>query len=136
GAGLSTTKLVQVVLVARVACKVESPKPNCRWRSAASPGSAGFTLSSTINLQRFCSLCGHSNSTDRLPSFLGSAIVASALRVTRLSPAWQFRPPRVTVRRNPECRLGQERTYKRRPIGVFDSGVGGLTVVRALRGVL
>src|SRR3954467_13700167 len=29
--------------------------------------------------------------------------------------------------------MGQERTYKRRPIGVFDSGVGGLTVVRALR---
>src|SRR4029078_333450 len=29
-----------------------------------------------------------------------------------------------------------ERTYKRRPIGVFDSGVGGLTVVRALRAVL
>jgi glutamate racemase len=32
--------------------------------------------------------------------------------------------------------MGQERTYKRRPIGVFDSGVGGLTVVRALRTVL
>ena len=32
--------------------------------------------------------------------------------------------------------MGQERTYKRRPIGVFDSGVGGLTVVRALRAVL
>jgi glutamate racemase len=32
--------------------------------------------------------------------------------------------------------MGQERTYKRRPIGVFDSGVGGLTVVRALRQVL
>jgi glutamate racemase len=32
--------------------------------------------------------------------------------------------------------VGQERTYKRRPIGVFDSGVGGLTVVRALRAVL
>jgi glutamate racemase len=32
--------------------------------------------------------------------------------------------------------MGQERTYKRRPIGVFDSGVGGLTVVRALRSVL
>jgi glutamate racemase len=29
--------------------------------------------------------------------------------------------------------MGQERTHKRRPIGVFDSGVGGLTVVRALR---
>jgi glutamate racemase len=32
--------------------------------------------------------------------------------------------------------MGQERTYKRQPIGVFDSGVGGLTVVRALRAVL
>ncbi|HEY0192954.1 MAG TPA: glutamate racemase [Kofleriaceae bacterium] len=32
--------------------------------------------------------------------------------------------------------MGQERTYKRRAIGVFDSGVGGLTVVRALRSVL
>ncbi len=32
--------------------------------------------------------------------------------------------------------MGQERTHKRRPIGVFDSGVGGLTVVRALRAVL
>jgi glutamate racemase len=32
--------------------------------------------------------------------------------------------------------MGQERTDKRRPIGVFDSGVGGLTVVRALRAVL
>src|SRR5215208_3798189 len=36
--------------------------------------------------------------------------------------------------------MWQERTpapaEKRRPIGVFDSGVGGLTVVRALRGVL
>lgn len=32
--------------------------------------------------------------------------------------------------------MGQERTYQRRPIGVFDSGVGGLTVVRALRAVL
>lgn len=32
--------------------------------------------------------------------------------------------------------MGQETTPKRRPIGVFDSGVGGLTVVRALRAVL
>ncbi|MEJ7600714.1 MAG: glutamate racemase [Kofleriaceae bacterium] len=32
--------------------------------------------------------------------------------------------------------MGQERTEKRRAIGVFDSGVGGLTVVRALRAVL
>jgi glutamate racemase len=32
--------------------------------------------------------------------------------------------------------MGQETTDKRRPIGVFDSGVGGLTVVRALRKVL
>jgi glutamate racemase len=32
--------------------------------------------------------------------------------------------------------MGQERTGNRRPIGVFDSGVGGLTVVRALRSVL
>jgi glutamate racemase len=32
--------------------------------------------------------------------------------------------------------MGQERTYKRRAVGVFDSGVGGLTVVRALRVVL
>ena len=32
--------------------------------------------------------------------------------------------------------MGQERTGARRPIGVFDSGVGGLTVVRALRAVL
>ncbi|HET7502011.1 MAG TPA: glutamate racemase [Kofleriaceae bacterium] len=32
--------------------------------------------------------------------------------------------------------MWQESTDKRRPIGVFDSGVGGLTVVRALRVVL
>jgi len=32
--------------------------------------------------------------------------------------------------------MGQERTNDRRAIGVFDSGVGGLTVVRALRRVL
>src|SRR5215475_6164412 len=32
--------------------------------------------------------------------------------------------------------MGQETTYKRHPIGVFDSGVGGLTVVRALRAAL
>lgn len=32
--------------------------------------------------------------------------------------------------------MGQERTDARRAIGVFDSGVGGLTVVRALRAVL
>jgi glutamate racemase len=32
--------------------------------------------------------------------------------------------------------MGQETTHKRRAIGVFDSGVGGLTVVRALRAVL
>ncbi len=32
--------------------------------------------------------------------------------------------------------MGQESTHKRHPIGVFDSGVGGLTVVRALRAVL
>ena len=33
--------------------------------------------------------------------------------------------------------MGQDRTsMKRQPIGVFDSGVGGLTVVRALRSVL
>src|SRR5512147_2307721 len=32
--------------------------------------------------------------------------------------------------------MGQERTTRRHPIGVFDSGVGGLSVVRALRAVL
>ena len=32
--------------------------------------------------------------------------------------------------------MGQDRTSKRHSIGVFDSGVGGLTVVRALRAVL
>src|ERR1041384_1783348 len=32
--------------------------------------------------------------------------------------------------------MWQERTNTRRAIGVFDSGVGGLTVVRALRAVL
>nr|MBA3820773.1 glutamate racemase [Deltaproteobacteria bacterium] len=32
--------------------------------------------------------------------------------------------------------MGQDRTTKRRSIGVFDSGVGGLTVVRALRSAL
>jgi glutamate racemase len=32
--------------------------------------------------------------------------------------------------------MGQDRTTRRHPIGVFDSGVGGLTVVRALRAVL
>src|SRR5689334_3323768 len=32
--------------------------------------------------------------------------------------------------------MGQDRTTKRHAIGVFDSGVGGLTVVRALRAVL
>ncbi|MGE0546493.1 MAG: glutamate racemase [Kofleriaceae bacterium] len=43
----------------------------------------------------------------------------------------------MTSRRNPETALGQDRTATdRAPIGVFDSGVGGLTVVRALRTVL
>src|ERR1044071_10213103 len=32
--------------------------------------------------------------------------------------------------------MGQDRTNERHPIGVFDSGVGGLTVVRALRRAL
>ena len=32
--------------------------------------------------------------------------------------------------------MGQETTNQRHPIGVFDSGVGGLTVVRALRAAL
>jgi glutamate racemase len=32
--------------------------------------------------------------------------------------------------------MGQDRTSRRHPIGVFDSGVGGLTVVRALRNAL
>src|SRR5262245_62442131 len=32
--------------------------------------------------------------------------------------------------------MGQDRTSKRHSIGVFDSGVGGLTVVRALRRAL
>jgi glutamate racemase len=43
--------------------------------------------------------------------------------------------PDVTARRNPETVMGQD-TTKRAAIGVFDSGVGGLTVVRALRKVL
>jgi glutamate racemase len=52
----------------------------------------------------------------------------------------------VTGRRNPDTTLGQDRTQhaseasstetRRRPIGVFDSGVGGLTVVHALRRAL
>src|SRR5213078_735346 len=42
----------------------------------------------------------------------------------------------VTGRRTPELRMGQDRTTQRHAIGVFDSGVGGLTVVRALRRVL
>jgi glutamate racemase len=32
--------------------------------------------------------------------------------------------------------MGQDRTTKRHSIGVFDSGIGGLTVVRALRATL
>jgi glutamate racemase len=42
----------------------------------------------------------------------------------------------VTDWRNPDAYMGQDRTTKRASIGVFDSGVGGLTVVRALRAVL
>lgn len=42
----------------------------------------------------------------------------------------------MTDWRNPDAYMGQERTTRRDPIGVFDSGVGGLTVVRALRAVL
>jgi glutamate racemase len=42
----------------------------------------------------------------------------------------------VTDWRNPDAYMGQDRTSKRHSIGVFDSGVGGLTVVRALRVVL
>jgi glutamate racemase len=42
----------------------------------------------------------------------------------------------VTDWRNPDAYMGQDRTSKRHSIGVFDSGVGGLTVVRALRAVL
>src|SRR6202000_3433214 len=57
-------------------------------------------------------------------------------RLGSLLMAWRLRPPHVTGRLNPEPRVGQERTDKRRPIGVCYSGVGGLTVVRALRAVL
>ena len=39
----------------------------------------------------------------------------------------------MTGWRTPDAYMGQDRTNKRRSIGVFDSGVGGLTVVRALR---
>jgi glutamate racemase len=42
----------------------------------------------------------------------------------------------VTDWRNPDAYMGQDRTARRHAIGVFDSGVGGLTVVRALRAVL
>jgi glutamate racemase len=42
----------------------------------------------------------------------------------------------VTGWRNPDAYMGQDRTTKRHSIGVFDSGVGGLTVVRALRATL
>jgi glutamate racemase len=43
----------------------------------------------------------------------------------------------VTVGRNPESDPGRTAPAEsRRPIGVFDSGVGGLTVVRALRQAL
>ncbi len=42
----------------------------------------------------------------------------------------------MTGWRNPDAYMGQDRTSKRSSIGVFDSGVGGLTVVRALRAVL
>ena len=42
----------------------------------------------------------------------------------------------MTEWRNPDAYMGQDRTSKRHSIGVFDSGVGGLTVVRALRAVL
>jgi glutamate racemase len=42
----------------------------------------------------------------------------------------------VTDWRNPDAYMGQDRTTKRHAIGVFDSGVGGLTVVRALRSAL
>ena len=42
----------------------------------------------------------------------------------------------MTEWRNPDAYMGQDRTSKRHSIGVFDSGVGGLTVVRALRASL
>jgi glutamate racemase len=42
----------------------------------------------------------------------------------------------VTGWRNPDAYMGQDEPSKRHSIGVFDSGVGGLTVVRALRSVL
>jgi len=77
------------VLVAGVACKVESPNGNCRWRSAASPGSAGSMPSSTINLWRFCSLSGHTRRRDRTLWFLGSAPAGEAFLLTNPSVAWQ-----------------------------------------------
>ena len=42
----------------------------------------------------------------------------------------------MTGWRTPDGYMGQDRTSKRHSIGVFDSGVGGLTVVRALRRAL
>ena len=42
----------------------------------------------------------------------------------------------MTDWRNPDAYMGQDRTSDRHSIGVFDSGVGGLTVVRALRALL
>jgi hypothetical protein len=66
-----------------VACKVELPNDNCQWLNAVSRGSAGFTLSSTINLQRFYNLSGRLKRTAQLPSFLGSvsALNAFSLRL-------------------------------------------------------
>ena len=71
-------ELVQVVLVARVACKVESLNGNCRWRSEASRGSAGSTLSSTTNLRLFYSLSGRSRQIVSRPPIPGSVLVAKA----------------------------------------------------------
>jgi glutamate racemase len=42
----------------------------------------------------------------------------------------------IMTKRHPTDRRGSDETTPRRPIGVFDSGVGGLTVVRALRETL
>src|SRR5262249_23147130 len=51
---------------------------------------------------------------------------------------WRLGLLSVTSSHNPDAYMGQESATmtKRHPIGVFDSGVGGLTVVRALRRAL
>src|ERR1700726_3503775 len=106
-------------------------------------GELGFALKSRFSIQRLY----HFGST-ALGSYVfgssGISIQSSEARARLQTPATsceRFHPASPFAR---ERRLAASRQYAElsrymsdsRPIGVFDSGIGGLTVVKALRDLL